>query len=205
MGSCQSPSVPNRPLANPKEGMSEQRNHVTKDGWRIRYLVVNDTTQRHDLYIECSKDSVKRIYEGIGLLDYHPNFIPTFAGENEDCLFFTHACAQGCSAILTFHKKEKQYHDYDYLVAFDLEASAIVFVPQQDDFSPLKLKVADLKKKTETEVLFKNRCMGMMFYKSGCVETVHFSKRTIDIHATLMDVNDENRDRVVQEVQKINL
>jgi hypothetical protein len=185
------------------EFRSSISNKQTEEGWKIRYLVKNDTTKYHDVYIECSKGNTKGIYKGEKLFDYRSYFIPTFEGENSDYLFFTHGCSSTCSAILVFSKKTADYQDYSYLVAFDMKKSAIIYVPEQEDYNPLKLIFVNLKKRKDKMINFKNRCMSVMGFKSSCIDEVIFSKHTVEIKTNLIDIKDEERLKEIEEIQKV--
>jgi hypothetical protein len=77
---------------------------ITNDGWRIRYLVKDDNSKYNDLYIECSKGNCKAVFYGDGILQFRRYFIPEYVGETENFLFFTHACATDCLALLVMEK-----------------------------------------------------------------------------------------------------
>jgi hypothetical protein len=162
---------------------------ITPGGWKIRYLVKDDSTKYKDIYIECSKDSMKGIFYGSDLLQFKRYFIPVFAGETKSHLFLRPGCATDCSAVLTFSKDSTgQFNDYQNVIDYNINLGQILFVTDscyENEDKIFELGFVDLNRSVTRKITFNQVCMNV--FKPGCVDTVIFSKKQLIIKATLAD------------------
>ncbi|MDB5226029.1 MAG: hypothetical protein JWN78_222 [Bacteroidota bacterium] len=159
---------------------------ITPDGWNIKYLVKNDSTKESDLYIECSKASIKTLYYRPHFLEFKEYFIPKFIGETNSFLFFKHGCASDCAAILVVNKKRfSSYTDYQDVINYNINLQQILYVTQKayKDGRLYDLSLVNLTKNREQNIQYSSICDAT--YKPSCVDTVIFSQNKVIIKTTL--------------------
>ena len=172
---------------------------ITGDGWRIKYLVKDDSTRYTDIYIQWEKGNIKRVKNCGNVLEMRRYFIPGFVKDNQDYLFFEHGCATGCSAVLTLPKNVKDAaEDFNFILDYRIDKGQIVFIDEESFSSDtLSISATDLKKHITKTSKFKNRCS--MTMENSCINTVIFKHKEIIIAGTFIDKYGNN----VKEVRSI--
>lgn len=173
---------------------------VTNDGWAIKYLVKDDSTKYHDIYIEWSKGSVNGIFKAESVLQFRRYFIPQYTGENDNYLFFWHGCATGCQAVLTLNKDSAVSMDYTSVVDYNIPYGQIAYITDRGakDGKPFQISVVDLSKNHEYLIQFKNLCM-YAAHKESCIDTIIFQKEKVLVKATLTIDNYNREKKVIEE------
>jgi hypothetical protein len=160
---------------------------LTPNGWTIKYLVKDDNTKYNDIYIECRKGNLQGIFQGKDILQFRSYFVPKFVGETKSFLFFTHACATDCSALLVMSKDSlPTFTDYQRVYDYNIKLGQILFVPDEcyaNEDKKFILTLADIQKKKEYNITFDNICSAVN--KGSCIDTVIFSNNKVTIKTTL--------------------
>lgn len=166
---------------------------ITSDGWKIKYLVVDDSTRYNDIYIEWSKGQLKGLFCVKDVLSMRRYFIPVLKGENLTHIFMKHGCATSCSAILSLSKDSKlESRDFAYVVDFDIDTGQLVYIPERSySLETLEVSVVNLKRHLERPVIFKNICA--LAPESGCIDRIFFTKDKVAISASLIDRHDQEK------------
>ncbi|MNK06658.1 hypothetical protein D3C87_245570 [compost metagenome] len=176
---------------------------ITADGWKIEYLVKDDTTRYDDIYIKWSKGRTEGVYCGGKMLEFRRHFIPRFKGENKTHLFFTHACATSCTALLTLSKSDKPVErTFVKVTGFDINLGQVLQIGDYDNMlERFNFALIDLSRGIEKGFYFKNKCFSTD--DTGCIDSVQFNGNSVEVFATLTDRKDEQRS--VQEVYTVKL
>ncbi|WP_316787685.1 hypothetical protein [Pedobacter frigoris] len=175
---------------------------TTQDGWSIKYLIKDDSTRYSDLYIEWSKNKSKGLYHFPDVLTFRRYFIPFFEGENKKHLFFTHACATHCSAVLTLSKEKfPKYREFISIANFNIPNGQIVYTTYKDYDSQFVAAIADLNKGVERPAVFKNSPLFLEPMEN--IDSISFSSNQVKLFATLIDRNDTTRKKTVKEIQVV--
>ena len=160
---------------------------ITQDGYKIKYLVRDDSTKYKDIYIECSKGNVRGIFHGENLLEYRRYFIPNFAGETDKHLYFSHGCATDCSALLVFPKDTlSKFKEFFHVVDYNVKLGQVLYVTDstyENENEIYELALVDLNNKKTYKITYNNICGAV--YKPTCIDTVIFSKNQVTIKTTL--------------------
>src|SRR5690349_19039004 len=171
---------------------------TTQDGWNIKYLIKDDSTRYSDLYIQWSKQESKGIYHFPDVLTLKRYFIPVFKGENKRHLFFTHACATHCRALLTLSKeKTPKSKTFINIADFNIPNGQIVYTPDKDYGKQFVVAIADLNKGMEKHVTFKNNALFLEPMEN--IDSVSFSNNQVELYATLIDRRDNTRKKTIKE------
>jgi hypothetical protein len=170
---------------------------ITKNGWKIEYLVKDDKTKYEDLYIRWSKGNQTGIFCSASTLIMRSFFIPKYEGENESHLFLRHGCSTEGEAILVLPKNTKQKgNDYSYIVDYDIQYGEIGYIPERSySLNELEIAVVNLEKRIEKSVVFENNCYGTP--EEGCIDKMKFKKNYVEIIATLIDKKDKMRTKTI--------
>jgi len=163
------------------------RDTITGDGWKINYLVKDDSTRYTDIYIQWEKDNIKRVTNCGNVLEMRRYFIPGFVKDNKDYLFFEHGCATGCMAVLTLPKNViDAVEDFNFVLDYKVSDNQIVFIDEESFSSDtLSISATDLKKHITKSTSFKNRCS--MTMGNSCIDTIIFKNNRILVEGTLGD------------------
>jgi hypothetical protein len=156
---------------------------ITKDGWRISYLVKQDSTKYADIYIRCSKEELSATFYGGDLLLFRPGFVPYYYKDTKTQIYFYHRCATSCQAFLTFSKDSIRFKDYSNIAAYDLEKEQIVYLPYEyyeKKSRKLFLNAVDLKRNQEKRIFFK----GTPVYAeiANSMDSINFASDSITIY-----------------------
>lgn len=176
---------------------------ITADDWKIEYLIKDDTTRYDDIYIKWSKGTKEGVYCGENMLEFRRHFIPRFAGENKTHLFFTHACATSCIALLTLSKADKPVErTFVKIAGFDINLGQVLQIGDYNNMlDRFDFALIDLSRGIEKGFCFKNKCFSTD--DKGCIDSVHFNGKSVQVFASLIDRNDEQR--TVREVYTVKL
>jgi hypothetical protein len=160
---------------------------TTDDGWSIKYFVKEDSTRYKDLYIVCSKGSVKAIHRAEDVLKFRRYFVPEFEAETKANIFFSHGCATDCSAMLVFNKvPTARFTDYLSLVKYSIELGQVLYVTDssyENEGKVYELALVDVSKHKTYKLTFNGVCDCV--YQPACVDSVKFSKNTVSVTASL--------------------
>jgi len=178
---------------------------LTKGGWSIKYFVKDDSTRYDDIYIQWSNKKHSGLYCADAVLQFRRYFIPKYKGENDKHLFFTHACATTCKAILTVSKdKDLAIRSFVTMIDYNIPNGQVVYVadhPYSD--SELEVSVVDLNKMVEKQVAFKNKPLYLEADQN--IDSVSFSKKRIKLFATMIDIRDKTERKMIRETHQIDL
>lgn len=174
---------------------------TTQDGWSIKYLIKDDSTRYRDLYIQWSKQESEGLYHLPDVLTFRTYFIPVFKGENKKHLFFTHACATHCRALLILSKeKTPKSRSFIGIADFNISNGQIVYAPDKDYGKQFVVAIADLNKGIEKHVVFRNN---PLFHEPmENIDSVSFSSNQVKLYATLIDRRDKTGKKTVKEIQR---
>jgi len=151
---------------------------ITADGWKIEYLVKDDSTRYTDVYIRWKKGDIKRIYKSDQALQMRSYFIPSFAEESKTHLFFEHGCATGCLAILALPKNStNRPTKFDAVIDYNAKMGLIVNRINYGD-DPLIVGVTNLNRNKTKLVKFKRICSSLV---GTCIDTIVFSNKNITV------------------------
>jgi len=133
------------------------RDTVTPDGWKIDYLVKNDSTKNKDLYIQWSKGGVKRTYRGAILLDLQSYFTPVFKTETTDYIYMK--CeVRGGDALLILPKDATTHErNFSYVVGYSTEFAQVAYISHSSYSREIIVEAYDLKSGKIKSAKFK-RC-----------------------------------------------
>ena len=176
---------------------------ITKNGWKIEYLVKDDKTKYDDLYIKWSKGNLSGIFCSASTLIMRRYFIPEFEAENENYLFLTHGCSTSGAAVLVLPKNtSKKGKDYSFIIDYSIKYEKIGYIPERSfSLNELEITIADLKSGAEKSVVFENICTTVP--EESCVDQITFGNKTVEVEATLIDKNDVERVKNILEKHKI--
>ncbi len=168
-------------------GLAPINDTITNDGWTIKYLVKDDSTRYHDIYIKCSKGGITGIFTGSDLLDFRSYFIPAYAGENDSFIYFIHGCASYCAALLVFSKDSTaKFQDFERIVDYNINFNQVLYITDscyEFEDKLYDLALVDLDNNNTQKITYNNICSGV--YKPACIDTVIFSESQITIKTTL--------------------
>lgn len=176
-----------------------------QSGWTIQYLVRDDTTKYHDVYIRWTKAGKSGLFFGEHLLDFRTYFVSEFSGENDENLFMEHGCATSCAGLLVLNKQNLRHRDFAHIVSYDIKTNKIVWLSDENfaNDGNFVVTATDLSTNNDTAVAFSNLALGSL--KESYVDTVLFSKRSVTIKCTLLDAKDDTRQREVKETKTLKL
>ena len=177
---------------------------ITSDGWKINYLVKNDSTRLRDLYIKWSKGDNSEIFVMDDVLLMRRYFIPVLNKNNANFIYMTHGCATSCSGVLTLSKESKpKAKDFLEVIEYNTDLDQIVYTPERSySLDTFEIAVSDLKKRIDKSVKFKNRCN--LSPENGCIDSINFNEKYIDIFATLLNsetgktIKENNRIKITE-------
>lgn len=172
---------------------------LTDGGWKIEYLVKNDSSRYSDLYIRWSDGKSSRLYAMASVLDLRDYFIPTYVGENETHLFLEHACASECNALLLLPKSSgSDVKSFVKVCDYNIGRGIVVYdtLPGYE-WNRFELMVADLQQNTEKTARFSHLCYSE--FGGNCLDSIVYHPQKVDLHATLTDVNDPDREKQIRE------
>jgi len=153
---------------------------ITGDGWKIEYLVKNDSTKHKDIYIQWSKGNIKRMYCGYHLLELEGHFTPRYKTETPNYIFMPYEL-RGDDGLLILPKNSTRPElNFAYLVGYSVEYRQIAYIPESSySLDNLDIEVYDLKSGTTKSVRFSKPCN--ISPESGCITKVEFSSKEIKI------------------------
>lgn len=156
---------------------------VTGDGWNIEYLVKNDSTKNKNLYIQWSKDNVKRLYCGYHLLELEGHFTPDFKTETPDYIFMSYEL-RGDEGLLILPKNNTMPElNFAYVVGYSVEHGQIIYIPVSSySLDNLDIEIYNLKSSTTKSVRFSKPCS--ITPESGCITKVEFKDTQIRIFSS---------------------
>lgn len=162
---------------------------ITSDGWSIEYFVKDDSTKYSDLYLKCSKENRVGVYHGANLLEFRRYFIPFFAGENNEFIFFTQACATDCSSILVFSKDSTlAFRNFKHIVDYSIPYNQILYVTDstyKHENKIYELALVNLSDGKTHKIAYSNLCLAT--FKPSCVDTVIFNRKETIIKTRLLN------------------
>jgi len=168
---------------NYREIKSYAMDTITKSGWAIKYMVKNDTTRYNDLYIQWSKGAKVGLFRFEDVLLMRTYFMPVVAGENDNYIFLTHACATECEALLTLSKENiPKAKDFVEVIKFDIKTNRVVFVNEKSSLDTIIITTADLIRNKNKSIKFKNLCG--LNPVGGCIDSVRFEKDYVKLMGT---------------------
>jgi len=178
---------------------------ITQDGYKIRYLIRDDSTKYNDIYVECSKGGLSGIFHGENLLQYRRYFIPTFAGETDKHLYFSHGCATDCSALLVFPKDTlSNFKEFIYVVDYNVDFGQVLYVTDstyENEMQIYQLALIDLNNNKTHKITYNNICGAVI--KPSCIDTVIFSKSQVTIKTTLRKSMDTEKEITQTKIIKL--
>jgi len=160
---------------------------ILLSGWKISYLVKNDSTMQSDVYIAWQKDSLSYIYFGEQLLEFRRYFIPTFEFENDKYLFMDYGCSTYCSANMAISKEDpSNFEAFYHVVNFNKEKTIISYLTEitytrQDTI--YEIKAVDFNKEKKGILSLPRICSSP--YKPNCIDTFIYHNETIEIRTEL--------------------
>jgi len=162
---------------------------VTAAGWKIKYLVKDDSTRYNDIYIQWTKENMTGLFYGGDILLMRRYFIPTYSGETNSHIYLEHGCATDCFAILTLSKDNMgEFRDYENIVDFNIKLGQILYVTDysyENEDRNFELALADLSKQKTHKLTYSNICSAV--FKPTCIDTVIFTKTKVTIKTTLRE------------------
>ena len=160
---------------------------ITDDGWRIKYLVKDDSTRYTNIYIQWKKGNINRVTNCGNVLEMRRYFIPGFVKDNQDYLFFEYGCSTDCRAVLILPKNDKDTVEaFNFVLDYKVSDNQIVCIDEESFSSDtLSINATDLKKHITKSTLFKNRCS--MTMGSSCIDTIIFKHNRILVEGKLTD------------------
>lgn len=173
-------------------------------GWKIEYLIKDDTTKYHDLFIRWSKEGKSGLYFGENLLNFRTYFIPEYVGENDYNIFMDHGCSTSCAGLLVLNKTSLEHKDFQDIADYDISTNRVVWFKNDktnisDGFT---ITITDLLMAKDTSLRFQNMALGPI--KPQFIDTVIFKKNAVSIRCTLYDETDYYRQKQVTETRTIN-
>jgi hypothetical protein len=171
---------------------------ITPDGWKIEYLVKNDSTKYHDIYIRISKDNTEKISRHSDALDMRPYFVPSYKMETDKYILFEHGCATDCSAVTIIPKDNKNKPiEFEFVLKYDMELSTVVFVNTKTFINDIPtISAYNLDENIEKSVTFKNRCISTSPNK--CISDIAIKNKKIELTGWFYD-----GDNSIKETQTI--
>ncbi len=172
------------------------RDTVTRDGWKIKYMVKDDPTRYIDTYIQWEKGDVKRVYKYNNVLQFRGSFMPQTIGENDTHIFMEHWCATDCMAVLVLPKNSKdEALDIEAIIDYHPVLGQFVYREYKDN-GTVAATAIDLKRKKKKSVTFKNKTYSL---GNSFVENIAFEGDSIIIEGGFFDPDGET----VKETQTI--
>lgn len=158
------------------------KNTTTPNGWKIKYLVKNDSTRHRDLYIEWSKGNIRRNYCGHYLLELQPYFTPVFKTETDDYIFMEFE-VRGGDGILILPKNNKTSEvSFSYVIGYSPKYAQVVYIPESSySTDHLDVEAYDIKSGKAKSVRFSHPCS--VIPENECLTEARFDGNHIQILA----------------------
>ncbi|MGE5423951.1 MAG: hypothetical protein ACM3N9_01230 [Syntrophothermus sp.] len=160
---------------------------VTPGKWKVTYLVLPDSTKYHDLYVQCSKDSVQATWCCKDLL-LKNELSPLFWLETKEAIYFNFGDTANGPDLLVFSKKSNdKFREYRNIVKADYEKGIIVYLSERcfQEGKPYELMLGDIPKMKRHRIPYPYFCSSAN--KASAVDSVIFSARDVSIITTLTD------------------
>jgi hypothetical protein len=166
---------------------SDFKETITSDGWKINYLVKDDSTKYKDIHIKWEKDRNVRTLNFPSVLIMRSYFLPVFKTETKTHLFLEHGCATSCSAVTALPKNpEADPHVFYNVLDYDINTGRVVYTPERSySLDSFELDVFDLKSGQNKTIQFKNKCS--LSPEDGCIEKVLFNSTTVELYGVFSD------------------
>lgn len=160
------------------------KEYTTDSGWKISYLVKDDSTKYEDVYIKWEKGKNIRTLNFPSVLSMRHYFLPVFKTESKTHIFLEHGCATSCTAVTALPKNpEGSPHVFYNVVDYDVITGRVVYIPQRSySLDTLELDVFDLKSDKAKTVSFQNQCN--LSPEDGCIEKVTFTDKSVELIGT---------------------
>ncbi|KOS06771.1 hypothetical protein AM493_12615 [Flavobacterium akiainvivens] len=153
---------------------------ITPGGWKITYLVKNDSTRQKDLYIQWSKGGVKQTYTGNHLLELQSYFTPVFKTETTDYIFMESE-VRGGNAVLLLPKNTKAPQQFSYIIGYNTAFAQIAYIPESSySTNELTVEAIDLKSGIKKSVQFTKPCS--VLPETSCLLKAEFNGKEIKIY-----------------------
>jgi len=132
---------------------------VTPNGWKITYLVKNDSTQHKDLYIQWSKGGVKRTYRGSILLDLQSYFTPVFKTDTKDYIYMKCEVRGGDALLILPKDATTPERNFSYVVGYSAEFAQVAYIPESSySLEEMTIEACDIKSGKIQSVQFRKPC-----------------------------------------------
>ncbi len=172
------------------------RDTVSRDGWKIHYMVKDDSTRHTDAYIQWTKGDVKRVYKYNNVLQYRGSFMPRMVEESDTHIFMEHWCATDCIAVLVLPKNGlDDALDIEAVIDYHLKFGQFVYREYKDN-GAIAATAIDLARRKKKSVTFKNKTYSL---GNSFVKSIVFKGDSIVIEGEFFDPDGET----VKEVQTI--
>lgn len=164
------------------------RDAISRDGWKIQYLVKDDATRYTDAYIQWQKGDVKRVYKYNNVLQYRGSFMPQLLDESDTHIFMEHWCATDCMAVLVLPKNGfDDALDIEEVIDYHLAYGQFVYREDNTD-GTITATAIDLKRRKRKSVTFKNKTYSM---GNSFAESIVFKDDSIVIVGEFFDKDGE--------------
>lgn len=178
---------------------------ITDSGWRIKYLVKNDSTKYKDIYIDCFKGNKHAIYFGSDLLQLRPGFVPRYIAETKSHLVFWHRCATDCQALLVLSKDASmKFKEFESVIDYNLNLGQILYISDDYYENPSNnfiVNLMDLVRNKNYKISFKEVCSAANMV--SCVDTVIFKKSKVTVKAILRPTITANENKIISKTIKL--
>lgn len=132
---------------------------LTLDGWKIEYLVKNDSTMHKDLYIQWSKSNSKKTYRGHNILQLQSYFTPVFKQETKDYIFMQFEVRGGDGLLILPKDKTSPELTFTYVIGYSAKYGQVAYIPETSYSNDhLDVEAYDLKTGKTKSVRFNKPC-----------------------------------------------
>jgi hypothetical protein len=170
-----------------------REDELTDGGWKIQYMIKNDSTRLRDIYIKIAKGNYSRLIRCPDVLEYRSSFLPYYSSETAQYLIFKHWCATDCQALTLVPKDvNAPIQSFESVLVYDDIHQIVVYVNEKsyngDDFtiSAFKFDTGETK-----SAIFKNKCHSASLV--SCIDSISFSSRKVTIRNWFTSEQGEDR------------
>ena len=172
--------VPINPFDPKFDPMLCKMDTVFPDGWKVEYLVKNDSTKYTDLYIRCSRQEKSYVFFCDDYPSFRPCFIPMLFGQNEKFIYFSTFCITAQRVLLVMNKLHPEKSmELTPVIDFDVITNRLVLPSHENDGT--FFSIYDLSTQQTKEIIFRNRCNDPTRFADNCIDSVKFSENFVSV------------------------
>ncbi|MPM25090.1 hypothetical protein SDC9_71580 [bioreactor metagenome] len=153
---------------------------ILPDGWKIQFMVKNDSTKYHDVYIRCSKNEKSYVFFCQEFPSWRPCFIPNLSGSNTDFIFFRSGCVTTSTILMVLDKNHPENSEmYSPVIDFDIKTNKVIVWSSENGSD---LIILDIRSGKTVSIKYNIECNDPINWSSHCVDSVKFSTQNVTVY-----------------------